>query len=367
MQRQRQLCTVKGVTDMPKSKYTDLKNVSDVVISTRIRFERNLREFPFPCRMNDEKKRRVAGIVKAAVLDGHSAISDRFSYIQMSELTQEEAVSLVERHLVSPEFISERQGRGLLLLDDESVSIMINEEDHVRIQVIGQGMKLDETFDLADKIDTLLDEQLDFAFNDKLGYLTQCPTNIGTGMRASLMLHLPALKESGAMGKISASLSKLGLVIRGIYGEGTEPSGAIYQLSNQVTLGISEREAINNLRDIAFQLVTQERNAREALSDNISVLDKIYRSYGILLYARLVSNEECMKLISNVRFGVEMGLFDNIDIDTINRLIVEIQPATLMKNVGKKLTAVERDHIRAELVRTAISQHKIPTSHRLEE
>ena len=350
---------------MSEKKNTDLRDVTDVVISTRIRFARNLREYPFPCRLSDEKKRKVASIIREAVLDGHSAISHRFRYIQMSELTQEEAVSLVERHLVSPEFISDRQGRGLLLLDDESVSIMINEEDHVRIQVLDQGMKLDEAYELADKIDTLLDESLNFAFNEKLGYLTQCPTNIGTGMRASLMLHLPALQESGAMGKISNSLSKLGIVLRGLYGEGTEPSGAVYQLSNQVTLGITEREAIKNLHDIAMQLVTQERSAREAMSENISVVDSIYRSFGILLYAKLVSNSECMKLLSNVRFGVEMGCFD-IDYATINRLLIEIQPATLMKNVGKKLTPEERDHIRAELVRTALSRKNIPTNRRLE-
>ena len=350
---------------MTAKKYTDQKDVSDVVISTRIRFARNLREYPFPCRLSDEKKRRVASIVKEAVLEGHSAISDRFRYIQMSELTQEEAVSLVERHLVSPEFISDRQGRGLLLLDDESVSIMINEEDHVRIQVIQSGMKLEDAFSLADKIDTLLDERLNFAFNEKLGYLTQCPTNIGTGMRASLMLHLPALQESGVMGKLSGSLSKLGIVIRGMYGEGSEPYGAVYQLSNQVTLGITEQEAIKNLRDIAMQLVAQERNAREKLSENINILDDIFRSYGILLYAKLVSNSECMKLLSNIRFGVEMGLFE-IDLDILNRLLIEIQPATLMKNVGKKLTPAERDHIRAELVRTALSQKKIPANRRLE-
>ena len=350
---------------MTAKKYTDQKDVSDVVISTRIRFARNLREYPFPCRLSDEKKRRVASIVKEAVLEGHSAISDRFRYIQMSELTQEEAVSLVERHLVSPEFISDRQGRGLLLLDDESVSIMINEEDHVRIQVIQSGMKLEDAFSLADKIDTLLDERLNFAFNEKLGYLTQCPTNIGTGMRASLMLHLPALQESGVMGKLTGSLSKLGIVIRGMYGEGSEPYGAVYQLSNQVTLGITEQEAIKNLRDIAMQLVAQERNAREKLSENINILDDIFRSYGILLYAKLVSNSECMKLLSNIRFGVEMGLFE-IDLDILNRLLIEIQPATLMKNVGKKLTPAERDHIRAELVRTALIQKKIPANRRLE-
>ena len=350
---------------MTAKKYTDQKDVSDVVIRTLIRFARNLREYPFPCRLSDEKKRRLASIVKEAVLEGHSAISDRFRYIQMSELTQEEAVSLVERHLVSPEFISDRQGRGLLLLDDESVSIMINEEDHVRIQVIQSGMKLEDAFSLADKIDTLLDERLNFAFNEKLGYLTQCPTNIGTGMRASLMLHLPALQESGVMGKLAGSLSKLGIVIRGMYGEGSEPYGAVYQLSNQVTLGITEQEAIKNLRDIAMQLVAQERNAREKLSENINILDDIFRSYGILLYAKLVSNSECMKLLSNIRFGVEMGLFE-IDLDILNRLLIEIQPATLMKNVGKKLTPAERDHIRAELVRTALSQKKIPANRRLE-
>lgn len=352
---------------MSEKKFDTLKDVSDVVISTRIRFARNLREYPFPCRLTDDKKREVASIVKSAVLDGHSAISDRFEYIQMSELTQEEAVSLVERHLVSPEFISERQGRGLLLLDDESVSIMINEEDHIRIQVISQGMSLDSTYDLADKIDTLLDEQLNFAFNDKLGYLTQCPTNIGTGMRASLMLHLPSLKESGAMGRISASLSKLGLVIRGMYGEGTEPKAAIYQLSNQVTLGISEQEAINNLRDIAYQLVTQERNSREELKKNIDIQDKVYRSYGILQYAKLISNEECMQLLSNVRFGLESQILTGIDISTINRLLIEIQPATLMKNIGKKLTPQERDRIRAELVRSALMKPQVPSTHRLEE
>ncbi len=352
---------------MSEKKFDTLNDVSDVVISTRIRFARNLREYPFPCRLSDEKKRKVAAVVKSAVLDGHSAISSRFEYIQMSELTQEEAVSLVERHLVSPEFISDRQGRGLLLLDDESVSIMINEEDHIRIQVISAGMNLDGTYDLADKIDTLLDEQLQFAFNDKLGYLTQCPTNIGTGMRASLMLHLPALKESGAMGKISSSLSKLGLVIRGMYGEGTEPKGAIYQLSNQVTLGISEQEAINNLRDIANQLITQERAARETLSKNITVQDRIYRSYGILQYSKLLSNDECMQLLSNVRFGVEAGFFQGISFDRINRLFIEAQPATLMKNIGKKLTPQERDRIRAELVRSTLMQPQVPSSHRLEE
>lgn len=351
---------------MSKKMYENDKSISDVVISTRIRFARNIKDYPFPCRLDDETKCYVAAIVKDAVLGGKSAISDKFNYITMSELTQEEAVSLVERHLVSPEFISDRRGRGLLLLDNESVSIMINEEDHIRIQVIKHNMDLDGAYELADKIDTLLDEQLNFAFDDKLGYLTQCPTNIGTGMRASLMMHLPALRISGAMGKISVSLSKLGLTIRGLYGEGTNPDGAVYQLSNQVTLGISEREAINNLRDIANQLVAQERAAREEMSKRIEVQDKICRSFGVLHYAKLLNNDEAMQRISDLRFGVEMGIIENIDFDTINRLMIEIQPATLMKNIGKKLSPPERDRIRAELVRSALLRKQVPANRRLE-
>lgn len=339
----------------------------DVIISTRIRFARNLKEYPFPCRLSDEGKCKVAALVKDAVLNGNSVLANRFEYIQMSELTQEEAVSLVERHLVSPEFISDRQGRGLLLLDDESVSIMINEEDHLRIQVMSQGLDLDNAYDIADKIDTLLDEQLNFAFNDKLGYLTQCPTNLGTGMRASLMLHLPALQQSKAMNRIASTLSKLGLVLRGMYGEGSEPKGAIYQLSNQVTLGISEEQAMNNLKDIAMQLVAQEKEARNALVKNIEAIDAISRSYGLSRYARLISNDECMKLLSNIRLGIAMGIIEKMDLDIINRLMIETQPATLMKNVGRKLTPSERDRIRADVVRSTMLKTNIPNSRRLQE
>lgn len=352
---------------MSEKSYFDSKGISDTVISTRIRLARNLKDYPFPCRLSDEMKRRIALQIKDSVLNSKSAISKKFSYINMSELTQEEAVSLVERHLVSPEFISDRRGRGLLILDNESVSIMINEEDHIRIQVIKPDMDLEGAYELADKIDTLLDQELGFAFNDELGYLTQCPTNIGTGMRASLMMHLPALQITGSMGKISASLSKLGLVIRGMYGEGSEPKGAVYQLSNQVTLGISEKEAIHNLRDIARQLVEQERAAREEMAKRLEVQDSIYRSLGVLHYAKLLSNDEAMKRISDLRFGIEMGIIENIGFDTINRLMIEIQPATLMKNVGKKLSSKERDQIRAELVRSALMRKQVPANRRLED
>ena len=331
-----------------------MQNISDVVISTRIRFARNLRDYPFPCRLSEDSKRRVAATVRNAALGGSHAISGRFRYIQMSELTQEEAVSLVERHLVSPEFISNSEERQLLLLDDETVSIMINEEDHIRLQVMTEGFDLDKAYELASRIDTLLDERLKFAFSDRLGYLTQCPTNLGTGMRASVMLHLPALRATKAMRKIAENLTKLGLTIRGAYGEGTDPVAVMYQLSNQISLGISEKTAIDNLKNITRQLIAQELKAREAICGQTVIQDKVYRSEGTLRYARLISGEEALRCLSDIRMGVTSGLIKNISLDTINRLFVEIQPATLMQSVGKNLEPSERDEERAKLIRKTL-------------
>ncbi|HBC25856.1 MAG TPA: protein arginine kinase [Ruminococcaceae bacterium] len=321
---------------------------ADVVVSTRVRLARNLQEYPFPVKMNDGQRKKVEEAVKTALLDGNSAIAKDFRFVSMEDISQNEAVSLVERHLVSPEFISEARGRGLLLTQDETVSIMINEEDHLRIQVLHEGLDLEEAYETVDRIDTLLNERLHFAFDEELGYLTQCPTNLGTGMRASLMLHLPALQESGAMGRVSASLSKLGLAIRGIYGEGTQPVGALYQLSNQVTLGLSEKAAIDNLKSIAEQLIGQERAARENLVKNLEIQDGICRSVGVLRNARMLSSNEFMRLISNVRMGVAANLIKNISYDTINSLIVQVQPATIM--LAKKMTPAERDALRAKIV-----------------
>lgn len=327
----------------------------DVVISTRLRLARNIREYPFPAKLNADQRQKVEQAVKDAVMNCVDSIDKNFRFLNMEDMPQTEAVSLVERHLVSPEFISDRKGRGLILADDESISIMINEEDHLRIQVMQEGLSLNEAYDLADRLDSMLNGRLDFAFDERLGYLTQCPTNLGTGMRASLMLHLPALQESGTMGRIAANLSKLGLAIRGTYGEGTEPVGAMYQLSNQVTLGLSEREAIQNLSSIAMQLVSQERAAREALVKNIETQDVIFRSVGILQNARMLNNEEFMKLISNIRLGISTGLITNISYDTVNSLIVQVQPATIMLPGQKKLTPAQRDVLRAEIVSERLS------------
>ncbi len=334
------------------------KNGSDgeVVISTRVRLARNLEEFPFPARCGAQLRHQVAEKVKDAVLNSNSVISSRFSSIDVDNISTGEKVSLVERHLVSPEFIGEKGEKALLLLDDESVSIMVNEEDHIRLQVMCEGFDLDHAYEQASRIDTLLDERLKFAFSDTLGYLTQCPTNLGTGMRASVMLHLPALQSAKAMRKIAENLSKLGITIRGAYGEGSEPKAGLYQLSNQITLGISEKTAIENLRNITKQLIAQELQTRAAMAKQIDVQDKIYRSEGILRSARLIDGSEALMHLSRVRFGVTSGLIKDISLETINRLIVEIQPATLMLSTGKELAPNERDAVRATLIRNNLTR-----------
>lgn len=327
---------------------------SNVVISTRVRLARNLKDYPFPCRLNVQGREKVIDKVKDALKNSNSPIADEFAFIKMSELSPQQSVSLVEKRLVSPEFISDTDGRALMLSKDESLSIMINEEDHIRLQVITEGLSLEEAYDTADRLDTLLDENLDFAFDKKLGYLTQCPTNLGTGMRASVMLHLPALEKSRAISRIAGNLSKLGLTIRGAHGEGTEPKGALYQLSNQVTLGISEKAAIENLKNITQQLITQENQARERLCGSIEIQDAVSRSLGVLRSALVITHDEALQLLSNVRLGIASGQIDNISTQTIDKLMLEVEPATLTVNSKQNLSANERDVERAKLLRQAL-------------
>ena len=329
--------------------------MSNEVISTRVRLARNLKDYPFPCRLSEQGRKKVIEKVTSAIRDSNSSIASDFNLIKLDDLTEAQGVSLVERHLVSPEFISETEGRALLLSKDESMSIMINEEDHIRLQVITDGLSLEQAYDTADKLDTLLDENLEFAFDDKLGYLTQCPTNLGTGMRASVKLHLPGLEKSRTIGRIAGNLSKLGLTIRGAYGEGSEPSGSLYQLSNQVTLGISEKAAIENLENITKQLVSQERQARERLAKSIDIQDSVSRSLGLLKSAMVMTHDEALKLLSNVRFGILSGQIKDVTAEVVDSLMEKIEPATLMVNSGKNLSAQERDIERAKILREALS------------
>lgn len=324
----------------------------DIAVVTQVSLARNLRDFPFPGKLNEHGKKAVNSLVWEA-LEG---VDPSFSYIDMGKITREEAVSLAEHYLASAEFIADRKLKGLLVRKGGDVSIMLNEEDHLRIQVIRPGMDLDEAWRTADELDTLLDGRLVFAFDKRLGYLTQCPANLGTGMRASVVLHLPALQESGVMGRLTVNLSKLGITLRAVYPEGAASKGALYRLSNQVTLGLSEEAALENLQSIAGQLAQQERSAREATRRDLQTLDAVGRSLGILQGARLLSLEEFMHLISNVRLGISLGVIDNISYEQVNALLTEAQPATLMKQAGRKLSLSEQESRRAELVKQLLSK-----------
>ncbi len=322
----------------------------DVVISTRIRLARNSDQFPFPSSMNAEQRQQVLDLFRSALQEVPESVGP-LTWYGMPALSALEAQSMVERHLISPEFAKREEGSALLASADESVSLMLNEEDHLRIQVMRAGLALDEAYAVADELDTRLDEAIAFAFDDRLGYLTQCPTNLGTGMRASLMLHLPALQERGAIQQLANTVSKLGLTIRGLYGEGSKSEGAIYQLSNQVTLGISEDTAIENLKGIAAQIIRQERTARDILRQNPYFEDRVWRSLGLMQTARLMAHDEFMTLISNVRVGVAVGVIDGLSLDVLGELLVTMQPATLLLGTDKELDPIGRDSLRARLVR----------------
>ena len=338
--------------------YEKAGSCGDVVVSTRVRLARNLKQYPFPARASASQREAVERQVKDALLSGNSILSKEFRFVPLENTTQEEAVSLVERHIVSPEFIADRRGKAVLISADESISIMVNEEDHLRIQVLREGFSLKEAAETADRIDTLLSENLDFAFDPELGYLTQCPTNLGTGLRASVMLHLPGLTESGAMPRIASKLSKPGLTIRGTYGEGSKSIGALYQLSNQITLGLSENEAIENLRSITVQLMEEERKARAQMSEEIAWQDKIDRAAGVLKSARVLSSSEFMELLSYIRLGLSTGVLQGVTTQELNALMVNAQPATLMARAGKQLDETQRDVLRADMAREVCAKIK---------
>lgn len=331
---------------------------SDVIMSTRIRLARNLKDMPFPCRMSHEQKQQVISDVRGALENINLGDEYALTYLDMENMPKSQALAMVERHLISPEFAENRKGEGLLLSKNESVSIMINEEDHIRIQVIKEGNNADEALKLANQIDDLLDEHLAYAFDERLGYLTQCPTNLGTGLRASVMLHLPLLESTGYIGRIANTISKLGLTIRGTYGEGTQVKGAFYQLSNQVTLGISEQAAIENLIGISNQIVTQERSARKAAqTQDILLEDKVCRALGILQNARIVSSKEFMELISYVRLGVAMGILQSVSLENVNSLLADAGPASILAQHGEAASPGRRDKIRADMIRQRLTVH----------
>ena len=330
--------------------YTTHAPEDDIAVSTRIRLARNLSGLPFPARMTPEQRRELNLKVKNAVLQSNTPFAKSLKYIDMADVPQTEIEAMVERHIISPEFAEENADRAIIISADESISIMIGEEDHVRIQVILGGLQLEKAYDTAEQLDSLLYNELHFAFDRSLGFLTECPTNLGTGLRASVMLHLPVTESNGEISSIAETVGKIGFTVRGMYGEGTKASASMYQVSNQITLGISEKNAIDNLKIITAQLIDKERKARNGLN-KIKLEDMCFRALGTLQNSRILSSKEMMDLLSRIKLGISMGIIKT-DVLPI-KLFIEGQPNMLMKKYGQ-LEPEERDIYRAAFIRDAL-------------
>lgn len=330
--------------------YTQCDN-NDVIITSRIRLARNLSGVPFGSRLTAEQKKQINERVREAICDSNTPYAKTLKYIDMNDVPENECYAMMERHIISPEFAQNKENKAILISDDESICVMIGEEDHIRIQVLHSGLDLHKAYDIAERIDTFLGEKLNFAFSERLGYLTECPTNLGTGLRASVMLHLPLLESTREISAIADSVSKIGFTVRGIYGESSESQASLYQLSNQITLGISEKDALKNLEAITTQIIDKELSLRET-ARGVALEDKVCRAYGILKNARIISSKEMMNLVSMIKLGVGMGII-NIDNTLPMRILIECQPNMLMRKYGS-LDAHERDVKRAQTIRTLL-------------
>lgn len=330
---------------------------SDVVISSRLRMARNLTDFQFSSRLSPAKRTELIGAVGQAVKD--SLFLKKAYYFLIDELSELDRQFLLERHLVSRELITEEGKCAVAITPDETVSLMVIEEDHLRLQVFQSGLNLVETWRIADEIDTELEKKLQFAFDATFGYLTACPTNVGTGLRASCMVHLPSLVLTKQVHKVLQALSKLNLAVRGLYGEGTQASGNFFQFSNQITLGQPEEEVINNLEGVIRQVITHEREAREYLKKKrkTKMEDQIWRALAVLKAARMISSAEAIQLLSLVQIGVDVEILEGQVTHTdLNQLFLLIQPAHLQKTNGKELNATDRDMFRAARIREYFSK-----------
>ncbi|WP_303864702.1 protein arginine kinase [Alkalibaculum bacchi] len=333
---------------------TDYKE-KDIVISSRVRLARNIKELPFAAMIQEVDSKKVIGLVEGA-LNNQDQSMPSFNKVAVKDLNTNEKRILVEKHLTSKEW-SKNDEAAVFIRKDECVSIMVNEEDHIRIQCILDSFQLRRAFEIANEIDDLLEEKIRYAFDDKYGYLTACPTNVGTGMRASVMIHLPSLTLGNQMNDLIQTLARFGITIRGIYGEGSQSLGDLYQISNQITLGLNEETIIGNLHNVIKEIIKRERNVRnEMLSNNrIYLEDKVFRALGILENARTITVEESMKLISLIRLGTDLEIIQK-DISEINRLMLSIQPGILSHTYGIPITN-KLDNTRAEHIRKILGKN----------
>ena len=333
---------------------------SDIVISSRVRLARNLTDFPFIARATDSDREQIEQILHARIEALQAAgklppanPSGELHYVNVGKLSEIDRQFLTERQLISRELADAEGARAVVIDGGERFSVMINEEDHLRIQVMHSGLDLETAWREINEIDDLLEEQINYAYNDRLGYLTACPTNVGTGIRVSVMLHLPALVITRQIDKVFRSLQKINLAVRGLYGEGSQATGDFYQISNQVTLGMPEEELLKKVADVVPVLLEYERQARDFLirESQETLHDRVSRAFGILRTAQTISSEETLHLLSSVRMGVNLGLIGDVGIPTVNKLFVHTQPAHLQKLAGMELDQSDRNIERASYLR----------------
>lgn len=326
-------------------------NNSDIVVSTRIRLARNVDKTPFPNALKDTKE--VTEKIKNAVLGGNSTLAKDFDFIDLDNTPLIRKQELAEEHLISPVMCKDK-GKSVMISKDRTMSIMLMEEDHIRLQIIKDGFALDEAYSLASKVDDVIEENITYAFDNDFGYLTACPTNTGTGMRASVMMHLPALTMTENINRVISSAGSLGIEVRGLYGEGTKAYGNLYQISNRITLGLSESQVIEKLTNVVNQIIDMETKARNMLKEkNYDVIaDRLFRSYGTLKYARSVSSSEAKSLLSDVMLGQSLGIIPKESKIAPLECMVLSEPALVCD--GKELSPNERDKKRAELIRSNI-------------
>ncbi|KGP72520.1 protein arginine kinase [Pontibacillus yanchengensis] len=326
---------------------------SDIVLSSRIRLARNFEQVPFPILANQEDLDHILDFFQQEYGQQSFGNYHQFELVRMNELQSIQKRVLVEKHLISPHLVEHSNHGAALISKNEQVSVMVNEEDHIRIQLYFPGFQLEKALKQASEFDDWLEEKINYAFDEDRGYLTSCPTNVGTGMRASVMMHLPALVMTQQINRMIPAINQLGLVVRGIYGEGSEALGNIFQISNQITLGKSETDIVEDLKSVVQQLIEQERNARKRIMDQsgVQLEDKIFRSYGILSNSRIIESKEASKCLSDVRLGIDLGYIQHIPKTILNELMILTQPGFLQQYAQKNLSPEERDVRRASLIR----------------
>lgn len=329
---------------------------SNIVVSSRVRLARNFDGFPFYNRANSSVREKILNtaldvLKKARYLK-------KAIFLKMDDMSEIDRQFLVERHLMSPEHMMNPEAKALVIDDSEIASIMINDEDHLRIQILQSGFNLMEAWRIIDELDNDISGNTVFAFSERWGYLTACPTNTGTGLRGSVMLHLPALVVTAQMGKVIQAISKLGLTIRGLYGEGTEATGDFFQISNQVSLGHSEADLLDNIERIVNKIIARESATRSMLltKNKEKINDRISRAYGTLINAKIITSQEAIMLLSQIRLGLDLGIIKNVGMESVNELFMLTQPAHLQKLEGKILSAHQRDSKRAELVKERLKK-----------